>query len=195
MTLLVEILSSKVRAGIFRLLFGIADRELHVREIERRTGLTIGTVRQELGKLERIELVNARRDGNRLYYSANKEHPLYPDIHSLVVKTAGLVDVLRQALDRSEIKIAFVFGSIASNQESARSDVDLMVIGDVGLKRLSGWLTGVSEEIGREINPHVLNEQEFRKRKHAGEHFLNQVLDSPRLFIVGNEDDLTAMGD
>ena len=82
----------RARAEIFRLLFGVTDRELHVREIERRTGLTIGTVRQELGKLERTELVNARRDGNRLYYSANKEHPFYPGIHSLVVKTAGLVD-------------------------------------------------------------------------------------------------------
>ena len=194
MKLLAEILSSRVRAEIFRLLFGVRDRELHVREIERQTGLTIATVRQELQKLERTELVIARRDGNRLYYRANKAHPLYSDIHNLVLKTSGLVEVLRKALDRTEVKIAFVFGSIASDAEGAWSDVDLMVIGETGLRTVSGWLTGISETIGREINPYVLNEAEFKKRSQRGEHFLKQALDSPKLFIVGDEDDLTAMG-
>ena len=194
MKLLAEILSSRVRAEIFRLLFGVSERELHVREIERQTGLNIATVRQELRKLESMDIVRARRDGNRLYYGANKEHPLYTEVHSLVIKTSGLVDVLKKVLDRAEVRAAFVFGSIADDQAGAHSDVDLLVIGEVGLRQLSKWLTGISNEIGREINPYVLNEQEFRKRKQAGEHFLNQVLAAPKLFIIGNEDDLEAMG-
>ena len=194
MKLLAEILSSRVRAEIFRLLFGVSDRELHVREIERQTGLTIATVRQELRKLEGMDIVKARRDGNRLYYRANKEHPLYAEVHNLVLKTSGLVDVLKKVLDRTEVKVAFVFGSIADDQAGAHSDVDLLVIGEVGLRSLSAWLSGVSDEIGREINPHALSEQDFRKRKRADEHFLSQVLGAPKLFIVGNEDDLEAMG-
>jgi DNA-binding transcriptional ArsR family regulator len=194
MTVLAEMLSSKVRAEIFRLLFGLRERELHVREIERRSGLSIGTVRQELQKLVRMELVSARRDGNRLCYRANKEHPLYVDIKNLVIKTSGLVEVLREALDKKGVHVAFVFGSIARSLEGAGSDVDLMVIGEVGLRTLSSWLSGISAEIGREINPHVMNAKEFRKRKASGEHFLNRVLESPKLFIIGTEDDLGELG-
>jgi DNA-binding transcriptional ArsR family regulator len=194
MKLLSEILSSKIRAEIFRLLFGPADRELHVREIERQTGLTIGTVRQELKKLEGLDLITARRDGNRLYYRANKEHPLYAGIHSLVLKTSGLVEVFREALAREGVRFAFVFGSIASDEANARSDVDLMVIGDVGLRNLSGWLSGIPDKIGREVNPYVLTEKELLKRKKAHEHFLMSVLDSPKLFIIGTEDELGEMG-
>ena len=194
MAILAEILSSRIRAEVFRLLFGLADRELHVREIERQSGLTIGTVRQELKKLSRMELVRARRDGNRLYYRANKDHPLYNDLRNLVLKTSGLVEVLQRALDNKGIRLAFVFGSLARNQEGAMSDVDLMVIGEVSLRALSGWLAGVSTEVGREINPHIMTPEEFRERKRSGEHFLARVLDSPKLFIIGLEDELEAVG-
>ena len=194
MNLLTEILSSRGRAEIFRLLFGVKDRELHVREIERQTGLTVATVRQELRKLERTELVIARRDGNRLYYQANKAHPLYSDIHNLVLKTSGLVEVLKEVVDRAEIKIAFVFGSIAGDDVGAGSDVDLLLVSETGLRAVSEWLSGISETIGREVNPYILSETEFKKRCQRGEHFLKQVLNSQKLFIVGNEDDLKAMG-
>ena len=104
MAILAEILSSRVRSEIFRLLFGLSEKELHVREIERRAGLSIGTVRQELQKLLRIELVLARREGNRLYYRANKEHPLFPDIRNIVLKTSGIVEPMKKALDKKAVK-------------------------------------------------------------------------------------------
>jgi DNA-binding transcriptional ArsR family regulator len=194
MALLAEILSSKVRSEIFRLLFGLFDRQLHVRDIERKTGLSVATVRQELQKLLRMQLVEAQRDGNRLYYRANKKHPLYPDVRNIVLKTVGIVDILKNALDKEGVKIAFVFGSLASDQEGAMSDVDLMVIGDVGLRTVSGWLSGVSEEIGREINPYVMGSDEFRKRKQSHEHFITRVLESPKIFIKGSEDELEEVG-
>jgi predicted nucleotidyltransferase len=195
MNMLSKILSSKVRAEIFRMLFGPADLSLHVREIERRSGLTIGTVRAELQKLLSLDLIQRQKDGNRLYYRANKGHPLYPDIRSLVLKTTGLVDVIENVLKQDpEIKTAFVFGSIARHEEGAASDVDLMVIGDVGLRKLTGMLTGVPDQIGREVNPHILTKEEFVKRKASGDHFISRVLASPKIFIIGNEDELAAMG-
>lgn len=194
MNILAEILSSKIRADIFRLLFGTITEELHMREIERRSGYAIGTIQTELKKLLRLDLVKKRKDGNRLYYRANREHPLYPDIRSLVLKTIGLVDILKDALgEDSNINIAFVFGSIARHEETAGSDVDLMVIGKLGLRKLTGMLSRVSGQIGREINPHVLSVNEFIKRKANREHFITQVLEAPKIFIIGNANDLEAM--
>ncbi len=193
MKLLAEILSSKIRAEIFRILFGVNDDALHLREIERRSGLTVGTVQQELKKLLSLDLIKRRKDGNRLYYQANKEHPLYRDIKNIVLKTSGLADVIKGALSTSpDIKIAFVFGSIARHEEKAGSDVDLMVIGALGLRRLTGLLMGVSDQVGREINPHVLTEIEFLKRRKGKDHFITQVLEAPKIFITGSQNDLSA---
>lgn len=194
MELLPDILFSRARAEIFRLLFGISAEELHVREIERRSGLAIRTVSQELKKLEDRDLLSARRDGNRLYYSANRAHPLYSDIRNLVMKTIGLADILRQALAVEEIPVAFVFGSVARGDEGGESDVDLMVVGDVGLKELSRLLVGVSERIGREVNPHVMDAVELRRRRASGDQFLLRVLESAKLFVVGDEDELARLG-
>ena len=195
MNILAEILSSKVRADIFRLLFGTSIKELHMREIERRSGYAIGTIQTELKKLLRLDLVKKRKDGNRLYYRANRENPLYQDIRNLVLKTIGLVDILRNALrEDSNINIAFVFGSIARQEETTGSDVDLMVIGKLGLRKLTGMLSGVPEQISREINPYVLTANEFVKRKIKRDHFITQVLKAPKIFIIGNENELEAMG-
>ena len=194
MSLLAEILSSRIRSEIFRMLFGVNGESLHMREIERRSGLSIGTIQQEVKKLLRLNLIMERKDGNRIYYQANKEHPLFAEIRSLVLKTVGLVDFFRKALEADpNIKLAFVFGSIARHEEKGKSDVDLMIIGDIGMRQLTGLLSGVSGQIGREINPHILSIKEFLKRKNAKDHFLIQVLESPKLFIIGNENELAEL--
>ena len=189
MDILTEILTSKIRAEIFRLLFGLSNTPLHTREIKRRSGLTIGTVQQELRKLLRLGLVTRRRDGNRVYYEANKAHPLYIEIHRMVLKTVGLADLLRKTLKDERVKWAFVFGSIARKDETSRSDIDLMVIGGIGLRAVTGLLSGVAEQVGREINPHVFRVEEFLKRVEARDHFISQVLKEPRLFIIGDSDE------
>ena len=194
MSLLSEILSSKVRAEVFRLLFGLNEKALHVREIERRSGFVIGTVQSEMKKLYKLNLVLKKRDGNRLYYRANRKHPIFSDIHALVVKTVGLLDVLKDALiGEKAIRAAFIFGSIAEGSEKADSDIDLLVIGEIGLRSLSRLLQGLTGELGREINPYVLAPEEFSLRKSENEHFLSQVLISPKLFIIGDKDDLETM--
>lgn len=167
---------------------------MHVREIERRSGLNDSTIRQELRKLVRLDLVHSRRDSNRVYYRAKTGNPLYPEIRNLVLKTSGLADVLKPALRDKRIRLAFVFGSTARGEEKAGSDVDLMVIGELGLRDLSGLLSGIEERIGREINPHVLHEDEFRRRVQAKEHFVTSVMKSPKIFIRGSQDELEAVG-
>ena len=193
MNRLAELLSSRARAEIFRLLLSGTGEELHVREIERRSGLNDSTLRQELRKLVRLDLVQSRRDSNRVYYRAKTESPLYPEIRNLVLKTSGLSDVLKSAFTDKRIRVAFVFGSIARGEEKTGSDVDLMVIGEIGLRQLTGLLSGVSVRIGREINPHVFSMKEFSRRKATKDHFLTQVLESPKIFIIGNENELKAM--
>ena len=194
MNTLAELLSSKVKAEVLRLLFVTVGQELHVREIARRADLSEATVRQELTRLAGLGVVASRRAGNRIYYSANADHPLYADIRSLVLKTSGLIEVLRARLDHPKIQIAFVFGSIAAGTDGASSDVDLMVIGSIGMRELSGLLAGAQEILGREVNPHILTPKEYVERRKKGDHFLTEVVGSRKLFAIGAGDELEAMG-
>ncbi|HDL64335.1 MAG TPA: toxin-antitoxin system toxin subunit [Proteobacteria bacterium] len=195
MTILSEILSSRARAEIFRILFSGANSELHAREIQRRAGMSIAAVQDELKKLDRLNLINTRPSGNRVYYRSNQEHPLYREIYNLVLKTSGLADLFKEAFEDTRIRIAFIFGSIADGKEKPGSDVDLIVIGNLGLRELSGLLAGLAEKIGREINPHVFSQDEFSQRLNQVDPFLNRVISSPKLFIKGTEDDLRTMGE
>jgi len=194
MTQLVDIVSSRVKAELLRLLFGLGNGELHLRELARRSGLALSTVQQELRRLTHAGLVVARKDGNRVCYRANPQHPVYPDLHSLVLKTDGLAGTLELALAHHDVEVAFIFGSVARGEAVAGSDVDLMVIGNLGLRRLVGLLSGASARIGREINPQVMTRTEFSGRKSRHDHFLTSVLKSPRLFVKGNEHELEGLG-
>jgi len=194
MDTLKALFSSQVRAGALRVLFGATPRSFHLRELQRETGLAVRTVSLDLGKLEKLGLINRRRDGNRIIFSANREHPLYPDLRSLVLKTGGLADVLKEALDTEGVELAFVFGSIAAGREKAASDLDLMVIGNIGLRRLSSVLSGAGARIGREINPHAITSVEFFKRLKTREHFIASVMSAPKIWIIGTENEFKAMG-
>jgi len=194
MAALIDVVSSRVKAGILRLLFGARPAELHLRELARQAGLAAGTVQQELRRLARVGLVTARKDGNRVYYRANALHPLHGELRALVLKTDGLVGVLREALDHRQVLLAFVFGSLARGEADAESDVDVMVMGRTGLRGLAAMLSGAAERLGREINPHLLAPDEFKARKRRKDHFITSVLAEPRLFVKGTEDDLEAMG-
>ena len=193
MNALSQLLSSRTRAEIFKLLFGTREEELHIREIQRRSGLNDRTIRQELAKLQKLDLVIGRKDSNRVYYRANKSSPLYHDIRNLVLKSIGLIDVLRDALKDKRIQIAFVFGSISEGRETSFSDVDLLIIGTLGMRDVSALLSGVTDKIGREINTNVMTRDEIKKRYGVKEHFIVNVVKSPKLFILGTEDDLREM--
>lgn len=193
MNTLEQIFSSKARASIFKILFGLQRNEIHLREIQRISELTVETIRRELKNLETLELINKRIDGNRNYYQANTSHPLYKEIHHIVLKTAGLKDILQDAFSLNDIEFAFVFGSFASGKSNADSDIDLFIIGEAGLREISKQIKEPSVVIQREINPHTMTLKEFNSRINNKDHFVLNLLDSPKLFIVGNEDEFTRL--
>lgn len=193
MNLLAEILSSRVRADILRLLFSDQRQELHVRAMERQSCVTLNAVRQELKKLHNLDLVRNRRDGNRLYYKANINHPLHSILSELVAKTVGVTAILKQSLSIPTIQFAFIFGSMATNSEGAESDIDLMIIGDVGLRELSTILSGQEQQTGREINPHIYSKKEFHKRLSANDHLVSKIMSGEKIFIVGTENELNRL--
>lgn len=184
-----------VRAEALRLLFGADARELHLRELSRLSGLGLGPWQRELAKLERLDLVHSRRDGNRRAFHANKEHPLFSELVSLVAKTSGLRGTLADALKGLKgIRAAFVFGSLAAGSGKASSDVDLMVISTIGLREIAPRLRPATDSIGREINPVVMSPASFSSKLRNGDAFLKNVMAAEKLFIVGGPDELAAMG-
>ena len=192
---LIDIVSSRVKAEVFRLLFSVNQPEIHLRELVRQSGLSLGTVQQEVARLCTAGVISSRRDGNRMYYRANAEHPAHPELSSLVLKTSGLASVLREALkEEDSILSAFVFGSVAGGQAKAGSDVDLMVIGSIGLRKLSALLADAAEKIGREINPHIIAPQEWLERARRNDHFVASVRQSKKIFVKGTDGELAAMG-
>jgi predicted nucleotidyltransferase len=195
MNLLAQLICSRARAEILRVLFGLRGGEVHLREIQRQTGFAVGTVRQDVEKLVKVGLVTRRKDGNRVYYAASEMHPLVNDIRQLVLKTVGLADVLAEALRDDRVRCALVFGSVAAGTAGAESDIDLLVIGDIGLRKLSELLDGVGDRLGREINPHVLSPAEFAKRAGAKEHFVSSVMRSEKIFVKGSQRELGAMAE
>lgn len=194
MARLLSILFPQVRAEVLRLLFADGSRELHLRDLTRQSGLGLGTMQGELEKLLQADLLISRRDGNRRYYRANASHPLFVDLQQVVLKTAGLREVLVEALHGLRgVEVAFVFGSLAGGQGKAASDVDLLVIGDAGLRALAPRLRKASERLGREINPITLNAAEFSstRKKHP---LLIDLAGKEKLFIVGSPHELERLG-
>ncbi|KQC08351.1 MAG: hypothetical protein APR54_04720 [Candidatus Cloacimonas sp. SDB] len=186
-------MNSKVRTEFFRILFGINSREYHLREIQRRSGLAIDTVRKEAEKLEKLGLIIKRVDGNRNYFSSNKNHQLYRGIHEIVLKTVGLSHVLKEVLSEAKIEYAFIFGSIAEGSENVESDIDLFVIGNIGLRKLSSMLGNATNTLEREINPYIISRKEFLKKRKEGDHFIQNVLRSSRIMVIGDENDFTEL--
>lgn len=189
MNLLAQILSSQVRAEIFRLLFNDKNPSIHLRELQRKSQLSIGTIQKEISHLKNLDLIIPERDGNRLYYSANIYHPIYKDICSLVEKTTGVLENLKNILSQIEnIHCAFIFGSYAKNEERSHSDIDLIIIGDVGLRALSSKLKVITEQAEREVNPHVYSLASWKEKLKKKDHFIKNVISNKKVFLIGNED-------
>lgn len=194
MNILTELFSSKTRAELFRIFLGLNPGEFHLREIERQSGVTIGAVKKEVDNLVALDLLNKRIDGNRTYVRANTDHPLYNLLRELVIRTVGAGDLLKEAFTKEKVDFVFIFGSIAAGEEKSGSDIDLFVVGDIGLRTVSKILKVPCEKIGREINPHVMSRAEFIKRKIGRDHFLTRVLESTIVMIIGNEHELKELG-
>jgi predicted nucleotidyltransferase len=184
---------SAVRAELFRLLFGVRPGKMYRAEIIGLTRFAKGSVEEELKKLVDLELLITSKESHRRFYTANTAHPLYPELRNIVLKTSGLRDVVLEAISSEHIRFAFVFGSIASVTERAESDLDLMIIGSVTHRDLASPLRALTDQLGREINPHFYTVEEMMRRLSVRDHFLRDVISKPKLFIIGDEHEFTAM--
>ncbi len=184
--MLSEILTSNTRAEIMRILFNGLGEEHYLRGLEKLSNVKVNSLQKEVKHLFSLNILIARKDGNRIYYSANTKHPLYLDLLSIVEKTVGVLAQLKHRLEDNRIKCAFVFGSFAKGKEKASSDVDLVIIGKIGMRGVSKLLSGLQEKIGREINPHIFTAEEFKKRIKNKDHFLFSVLKKKVQPILGS---------
>lgn len=190
---LAAVLLPDYRRRVLSLLLLRPDEALHGREIARRTGIPPGTVTRELNLLTEVGLLQRERRGNQQIYSANRICPVFEEVAGIVRKTTGLATVLAEALAPAidRIRVAFVFGSMASGRAGVGSDIDVMLIGTIGFADAIELLHPAQAVLAREINPRVFAEQDFRKR--VTESFLQDVLGKPRIFVIGGENDLAEL--
>lgn len=191
-----SVLFGKTRADVLGLLYGQTTERFYLRQIVRHVGGGVGTVQRELKKLTGGGLLVRTKIGNQVFYQANSQSPVFAEVKGLVTKTVGLVEVLRRALLplSKKIVIAFVYGSMARGDEQPRSDVDLMIVGDVDLAETTARLAAAQKMLGREINETVFPKAEFVSKRAARSHFIASVVAASKLFIIGNEDELTNLG-
>jgi predicted nucleotidyltransferase len=170
------------------------EEALHGREIARRTGLAQGTLARELTKLAEAGLLRRERRGNQQVYSADTACSIFSELASILRKTSGLADVLADALRpvAEQLHVAFVFGSVARGRESAASDVDLLLVGDVSFRDAVACLHPAESQLGREVNAKVFSPKEFAAKARK-EPFLVDVLAKPKIFVIGNADELAKL--
>jgi DNA-binding transcriptional ArsR family regulator len=188
----IDAILPKTRQGILAATLLQPEKAWYASELARRMGVPSSSLQRELRDLEKAGLLRMSRQGRMAYYQANTESPLYAELRGLMMKTAGLVDVLADALSplARKLRVVFVYGSIAGSHEDSKSDIDLMVVGNVSPVELAVPLRKVRELLGREINPSVYTPVEFAKKRAGKDHFLMRVLDKPKLFVLGDKDEL-----
>ena len=177
-----------------RWLIGITTRcGLPVHETTEAIGLGSGTVQRELQRLSKADILVRTTEGRQNYYQANHRSPVFDELRGLVRKTFGATQVLQQALGpiANRIKVAFIFGSVASGTERSESDLDLLVVAnDVTLSDLIPAVQEAERELGREVNPSLYTPKEFSRRLAARQNFLSNVVEGPKLFLIGDEHEL-----
>jgi len=187
-----RILFGKTRRSILALLFSHIDDAFYLRQIVRMTNAGQGAVQRELAKLTSSGLITRKIMGKQIYFQANPNCPVFDEIRKLIIKTVGYSDILKAALAPFEdrIRVAFIYGSVARGEEKKSSDVDVLIIGDVDFSDIISAFQASQKMLGREINPTVYPIAEFNIKIRKGHHFLTQVIDKPKVFLVGDENEL-----
>lgn len=187
-----DALLPKTRQGILAATFVQPEKAWYASELARRLGVPSSSLQRDLRDLTKAGLLKNHRQGRMAFYQANSDSPVFADLRGLLLKTAGLVDVLANDLSplAAKLRFAFVYGSIASGQEQSDSDIDLMVVGRVSPAELALPLRNARALLGRAINPTVYSPTEFDKKRAARDHFLVNVLAKPKLFVLGDKSDL-----
>ena len=166
----------------------------YLRDLARHIGVPASSLQRDLAALVRAGILRRWKDGNRVYFQAERDCPFLQELRGVLLKTVGLCDVLKQSLSPmlKNVDVAFVYGSMARAEERAASDVDLMVIGEIGISDLAPALRKAERNIGRAVNPSVYTRDEFARKFRAGHHFVKNVMSGQKIFIKGAERDLAA---
>ena len=181
------LITSRVKRNLLKLFLTNPATEFYVRDIARRVGEPPNAVYRELGYLEKAGLVAPRRAGNLKYYSVVRESPVYPALKKIIYATIGFGDYLAEKLqETSKIDLAFIYGSVARNEETPRSDIDLFIVGDIGEEDLHRLVSHVEADIGRPVNYMLMDRAEYLQRKAGDEPFLKRVLNGEKLLLAGS---------
>jgi predicted nucleotidyltransferase len=188
-----DALFTKSQQRVLALIFGNPGRTFYANELIALAGSGSGAVQRELAKLERAGLVGVTRVGNQKHYRANVDAPVFAPLRELILKTSGLADVLRASLASigGRIRAAFVYGSVATRQDTAVSDIDLMIISDdLSYADLFTILEDASKRLGRAVNPTIYSGSELTKRLRGQNAFITRVLKQPKIWLIGGARDL-----
>lgn len=186
-----DALFPKVRQRVLAVLFGAPDRSYYANELIAIAQSGTGAVQRELAGLCDAGLITARKQGNQKHYQANAASPVFTELRGLVLKTMGLGDVLRAALApmAPAIQLAFVFGSMASQQDTAQSDVDLLIVSpSLRYGEVFGALEAASQTLGRTVNPTIYTPEEFERRAAQDNAFVTRVMQLPKIWLIGEEE-------
>ena len=190
-------LFGKTRQAVLALLYGQADKSFYTKQILDGVKIGRGTVQRELKNLTDAGIINREVQGRQVYYRANDRCPIYDELKSIVRKTFGVADVIRQSLASSarKIRVAFIFGSVARSADDRRSDIDLMVVGRISFGDVVSLLGPAEKKLAREINPVVYPIAEFQKKVKDDHYFVKTVLEDEKIFVIGDEDELRRLAE
>ena len=190
-------LFGKTRRAVLALLYSHPDEEFYLRQMVRAAGTGLGATQREVKNLTNAGIIRRTMRGRQVYYQANPECPIFPELRSMLIKTAGVGDVLRTALAplADRINIAFIYGSVARGKERRGSDVDVLVVGNVTFAEVGAALGRAQKILEREVNPTVYPLAEFKSKLAAKHHFIKSVMKDARIFLIGDEDELTRLAE
>lgn len=186
------LLFNEYRRRTLGLLLLHPELRYHVRELARQTGTSAGTLHKELSRLAQAGVLQRTEEGKQVYYGANRDCPIFEELASILRKTSGPADLLAQALApvADRVRAALIFGSVARGAEQAGSDVDVLLIGDVGFAEIIRLFYPLQAPLGREINPKVYRSAEWQSKVKVGDTFARDILTKPKIFLIGHEHDL-----
>jgi predicted nucleotidyltransferase len=186
-----DLLFGQTRGRILATLYDKPETEFFLRQLARHIKGSVGTIQRELATLTAADLILRDNRENQVFYRANRAHPIYTELHSLLAKTTGVFHLLREALTplTEQIEFAFVYGSFARQEEKAESDIDLMVAGEVTLDELLEQLAPVERKLNRPINPTIYARDELRIKIRSRNHFLKSIQSASLTFLIGNENE------
>ena len=193
--MLETLLGSKLRVKVLGWLFTHPDERYFVRQLTSLVKEDSTNVSRELARLEKAGILVTTTEGKQKYYQANRQSPLFNELHGLMLKTVGVADIIKKALEprMADIKLAFIFGSVAKRAENRFSDIDLLVVGNITFGEVVDLISTAEGALNRELNPVVYTLSEFNKRLSENHYFISDILSGDKIFVVGDENELKAL--